>query len=464
MLITLRQRSALAFRLFTKVSAGEIRPDALPYYFYLWRAGRGRLSTEQLKEVLRRRAEYRRVVGPLLTEIESTYSRFLFRDPEPRETLRHLIRFYEEFRTRARRVAAVREGGVLTHLGIRPLKLEMDIVNQCNLRCVMCHFSSDAFSKRKKEEISVADFERIAEQLFPLCSHVSLSFGAEPLLHRDLGELLRITGLYKIPFVYMHTNGLLLKEKTIEQLIRTRFNQLSISVDGATKQTYERIRVGAKFERLVANIEAVNRAKSRMKSRLPRLSFNVVLMRSNIEELPAIIRLAHELKVEGVAAVHMMPLSVAVVDPAEESLHGHKELCNRMLAEARRLAGQYRINATLPEPFAAVAETAPLSTDGINHRDLRVLPVRQAAAQPSCSFPWHFVGLDSGGHMSPCGWWHDEPPMGNLLKESFAEVWDNRAYRRLRGEHLNGELRQVCRTCPAAGMGNVNSPSAFRDK
>jgi radical SAM protein with 4Fe4S-binding SPASM domain len=464
MLIPLRQRAALAARLFRKLAAGEIRPGALPYYFYFWQAGRGKLSPGRLAEGLRRRGQYGEVVEPLLAEINSAYERFLFRAPAPQETLRHLIRFYEEFRTPARRLAAVREGDFLRHLGIRPLKVEMDIVNQCNLRCVMCHFSSDEFSKRRKEEISVGDFERIAAQLFPLCSHMSLSLGAEPLLHRDLGELLRITGGYKIPFVYMHTNGLLLKEKTIEQLIRSRFSQLSISVDGATKQTYERIRVGAKFERLVASIEAVNRAKRRMKSHLPRLSFNVVLMRSNIEELPAIVRLAHGLKVEGVAAVHMMPLSIAAVDPEEESLQGHKELCNRMLAEARGVAARHRINVTLPEPFGPVTETAPLSTVGADHRDLRSLPVRQAAAGPSCSFPWHFVGLDSGGNMSPCGWWQDQPPMGNLLTESFAEIWDNEAYRRLRGEHLNGGLRRVCRTCPAAGMGNVNSPSAFRDR
>jgi radical SAM protein with 4Fe4S-binding SPASM domain len=464
MLIPLRQRAALAARLLKKLAAGEIRPGTLPYYFYFWRAGRGKLSHDQLTKGLRRRAEYVQVVEPVLAEINSAYEKFLFRAPAPQETLRHLIRFYKEFNTPARRVAAVREGNVLPHLGVQALKLQMDIVNQCNLRCIMCHFSSDEFSKRKKEEISVEDFKRIAAQLFPLCSHVSLSCGAEPLLHRNFGELLRITAGYKIPFVYMHTHALLLKEKTIEQLVRSRFGQLSISIDGATKQTYERIRVGAKFERLVANIEALNRAKSRMRSELPRLSFNVVLMRSNIEELPAIVRLAHELKVEGVAAVHMMPLSIAAVDPAEESLQGHKELCNRMLAEARKLAEQYRINVTFPEPFGAVTETAPLSPVGLNHRDLRFLPVRQTAAQPSCSFPWHFVRLDSGGNISPCGWWHDEPPMGNLLKESFAEIWNNEAYRRLRGEHMNGELRQVCRTCPAAGMGNVNSPSAFHDK
>lgn len=464
MLIPLRQCVALTARLFRKAAEGKIRPDALAYYFYFWRAGRGKLSFEQLMVWLRGRAEYGQVVEPLLTEINSTYSKFLFRGPAPQETLRHLIRFYEEFNTPARRVDAIRKGNVLPHLGIRPLKLEMDIVNQCNLRCIMCHFSNDEFSKRKKEEISVDDFKRIAAQLFPLCSHMSLSLGAEPLLHRNLGELLRITESYKIPFVYMHTNGLLLKQKTIEQLIRSQFNQLSISVDGATKQTYERIRAGAKFERLVANIEAINRAKKRMKSQLPHLCFNVVLMRSNIEELPSIVRLAHELKVEGVATVHMMPLSIAVVDPVEESLQKHKELCNRMLAEARQLAGQYRINVVLPDPFGVVTTTSPLSTVGTNHRDLRFLPVQQATAEPSCSFPWHFVGLDSKGNMSPCGWWHDQPPMGNLLTESFAEIWNNEAYRRLRDEHLNGALRQVCQTCPAAGMGNVNSASAFRDK
>lgn len=459
-----RQQVARVARLSGKVIRGKVSPGALPFYYYFWQLERGKLSSAQLIERLRRNVEYGKVIEPLLKEINSTYSRFIFRDPDPREIARHIIHFYEEFNTPERRAEALGRGTILPHLGIRPLKLEIDIVNQCNLRCVMCHFSNAEYYKRKKQEISVEDFARIAEQLFPLCSYISLSLGAEPLLHRKFGELLRITERYKVPFVYMHTNALLLNDRIIDRLIQSRFNQICISIDGATKQTYERVRVGAKFERLIANIESVNRAKKRLGARLPRLGFNVVLMRSNIMELPSLVRLAHDLKVDGVAAVHMVPLSVAVADPQDESLHRHKDLCNRMLDEARALAKKYRVQITLPDRFEAVEKPAAVRRSGGAHPVLRFLPIQAAPAEASCFFPWHFVAIDSGGNLLPCGWWHDEPPMGNLRTESFAEIWNNENYRQLRAEHLNGAGRRVCQTCPAAGMGNINSPRAFLDK
>ncbi len=459
-----RQQAARVARLSGKIIRGEVCPEALPFYHYFWQLERGKLSRERLLERLRGNVEYGKVIEPLLKEINSTYSRFIFRDPAPHEIVRHLIHFYEEFNTLDCRAEAIRRGGILPDLGIRPLKLEIDIVNQCNLRCVMCHFSNAEYFKRKKQEIPVEDFARIAEQLFPLCSYISLSLGTEPLLHRKFGELLRITGRYKVPFVYMHTNALLLNDRIIDQLIQSGFNQICISIDGATKQTYERIRVGAKFERLIANIEAINRAKKRRGARLPRLGFNVVLMRSNIMELPSLIRLAHELEVEGVGAVHMVPLSIAVADPQEESLHNHKDLCNRMLDEARALAKKYHVQITLPDRFEVVEKPAAVRQTGSEHPVLRFLPIQAAPAEASCFFPWHFVALDSGGNLLPCGWWHNEPPMGNLLTESFEEIWNNENYRRLRAEHLNGAWRQVCQTCPAAGMGNINSPRAFLDK
>jgi len=413
---------------------------------------------------MRGSAEYRPVIAPLLEEIDSTFRTFLFREPTPYETARSILHFFEAYRTRSCRAGAIRHGDIRTHLGVRPLKLEMDVVNQCNLRCTMCHFSGAeySFSKRPKREMAVEDFARIAEQLFPLCAHLSLSISTEPLLHRKLGELLQITARYKVPFVYMYTNGLLLNERIIDQIMRSKVNQLCISVDGATKATYERIRIGAKFERLIANIQALNRVKVSLRSATPHLCFNVVLMRSNIRELPALVRLAHEMQIESIAAVHMVPLAIAVADPKVESLQWDKDLCNRMLDEARALADQYHIDITLPDRFGAAEAPSPLIQVGIRQRDLCFLPPQpEAPAQPSCLFPWHFVGLDSDGNLMPCGWWHNQAPVGNVLKESFAEIWNNEHYRKLRSEHVHGTLRPVCQTCPAAGMGNINHANAF---
>ena len=231
----------------------------------------GKLSFDQVLKITNRSRESEAVFQPLITEIKEIYTTFLFREPKPLEILKHITNFYQEFSTSELRKAAIQRQDIRPYLGIRPLKLEMDIVNQCNLRCIMCHFSSESISKRKKAELSLEDFSRIAEQLFPLCSHVSLSISTEPLLHSQLEQILKITGKYKIPFVYMHTNANLLNERIINQLIESKFSQLSISIDGATKATYEYIRIGGKFDKLIANIEAINRAKEKAGSITPHL-------------------------------------------------------------------------------------------------------------------------------------------------------------------------------------------------
>jgi radical SAM protein with 4Fe4S-binding SPASM domain len=260
----------------------------------------------------------------------------------------------------------------------------------------------------------------------------------------------------------MYTNGLLLNERIIDHVMQTKVNQLCISVDGATKATYERIRIGAKFERLIASIQSLNQVKKRLRSATPHLCFNVVLMRSNIRELPALVRLAHQMEVESIAAVHMVPLAIAVANPKEESLQWDKDLCNRMLDEARALAERYHIHITLPDRFGVPEDASPLIQVGTRQRDLCFLPPQpMAPAQPSCLFPWHFVGLDSDGNLMPCGCWHNQAPLGNVLKESFASIWNNEGYRKLRFEHVHGTLRPVCQTCPAAGMGNINHANAF---
>jgi len=258
----------------------------------------------------------------------------------------------------------------------------------------------------------------------------------------------------------MYTNGILLRRSVIDTLIQQQVNQISISIDGATKQTYERIRVGASFDKLVGNIQSLNQAKRRLGSQLPYVSFNIVMMRSNIEELPALVRLAHSLEVKSIYACHMVPLRIAAVDP-NECLQLDKDLCNRMMDEAREAANRYEVAVEFPRNF--------MTTDKFSHRKqirspqlTTVASHETSSADASCPFPWSFVGLEPGGRLIPCGWWYGQEPMGNILTESFEEIWNNEGYRKLRSEHLLRKgLRPVCETCPVAGTGDVNSAQAF---
>ena len=91
--------------------------------------------------------------------------------------------------------------------------------------------------------------------------------------------------------VSFHTNGLLLTEDMSERLIRAGLDHLTISIDGATKETYKATR-GAKLETLLENLRGLQRAKERLGSRYPRIMFKSVLMKQNLHELPELVDLA----------------------------------------------------------------------------------------------------------------------------------------------------------------------------
>jgi MoaA/NifB/PqqE/SkfB family radical SAM enzyme len=436
------------------------------------------LSAEPVRGALRHllpALEYQEVVRPLLAEIDRVYARFIFRKPTPHEVARHVHAYYKRFPALEDRYHAVRAGNIRPHLGARPLTVEIDVTNQCNLRCIMCHFSTEAFSKRKREDISVEDFTTIAEQMFPLCSLVHLTYICEPLLHPRFSELLAITKRYDVPQVTVTTNGTLLNEQLTEQLVVGGLGGLSISMDAATKPTYERIRRKGKFDKLMANIGALNRAKQRHGSSTPELAFNFVMMRSNIAELPALVRMAHELGAVRVAATHLTPWEG--LDMEAETLEKGPELCNRMMGEARELAKEHQIELALPANFdppapapepllqiGALGASAPTEAPKPSKRDWgRYVsyygPPWGDESLDHCHFPWHFVTLTHDGWVVPCAGW-DGPFVGNVLQEPFEDIWNSDRYRAIRSGHLNGTLK-ACLTCPATSMGNVNDKAAF---
>jgi len=342
----------------------------------------------------------------------------------------------------------------------RFLNVEMDITNQCNLRCVMCYFSDPAVSSRPRRDLPVSDFARIAAEIFPLAQRASLSVGTEPLLHRQFRDIARIAGGFGVPGLYLNTSGLLLTPAVSECLIENRFHALGISMDAATAETYHRIRVGSKFGIVIANIRALERAKRRARSEGPAVTLNFVMMRSNIGELPAFIELADALEVRNVNAIHLVPY--LALGNEQEALVHDKQLCNRMLDQARRVARRFGITFCDPGDFGEDAGLIPVDLVRRSRdrgHDLRV--DGRSGSRSRCPFPWNFVAIDGNGDVRPCGWWHDEPCVGNVLRQSFDEIWNGIGYRTIREEHVDGRLRGVCRRCPAAGIGSVDDELAF---
>ena len=94
-----------------------------------------------------------------------------------------------------RPVADGLEARFLRSLGKNPgLTLRLDIINKCNLRCVMCHFSDKAIFKRPTQaNDGRRNFERLFDQIGPSVRQVMLSCGDEPLVSKHLPAILEIS-------------------------------------------------------------------------------------------------------------------------------------------------------------------------------------------------------------------------------------------------------------------------------
>jgi radical SAM protein with 4Fe4S-binding SPASM domain len=192
------------------------------------------------------------------------------------------------------------------------------------------------------------------------------------------------------------------------------------------------------------------------------ISINFVLMKSNISELPQFIELAHELQVDGVGAYHMVPYQI--LKNEQESLVHNKELCNRMLNEARAMAKKYGIPFQSPDNFAGHTTTSsnqPMQNI-VKRFDLNV--TENQPCQCYCPLPFNFIGIEPNGNLLPCGYWYGEKPPGNIFTQPFKEIWNSENYKKLRHELLNNQPRENCRTCPSTGIGKVDNEFSFHPK
>lgn len=117
-------------------------------------------------------------------------------------------------------------------------KLDLNITNRCNFRCVHCAFDSGMC---RMNEMSVAELEKILADTKELGGERIDITGGEPAIRQDLQQIIRIAkGMgYKIELV---TNGSLLEKGDLQKLKALGLDAIAVSLDGSSAAVYNRIR------------------------------------------------------------------------------------------------------------------------------------------------------------------------------------------------------------------------------
>lgn len=171
----------------------------------------------------------------------------------------------------------------------RYISIYLDPVMACNIRCKMCYFSDEKNRPKPLIPMPAQYLGKLKKALYHRALKLQIGCGAEPTLYRNLPEIVKGAKEAGIPYVELTTNGQLLDYEKLGVLVRNGLDGITLSLHGTTKETYEFLMAGAKFERLQSLITAI----AKIQKEFPNFSLriNYTFNRLNYKEMPDIFNL-----------------------------------------------------------------------------------------------------------------------------------------------------------------------------
>lgn len=324
----------------------------------------------------------------------------------------------------------------------RPTEIEFSFNNLCNLECIMCGRHDDRVPGRTMDR---ATGLRALDEILPCALHLIPSAYSEPFLN-DLDLVAEQCAKHQVS-LFLFTNGLLCTEERFRK-IQPQVHQLWFSFDSHVKETYEKIRVGSRFETVVENMK---RTVELAEEDGTEITFQTVLMRLNVEQLPGYVRFIHSLGGKRINVQELIPHSSAYDDLKLESAFTDEKVL-ALIEQAKAAARECAVDLTLKlrPPFAGEVRSLPQPIDS----KAVLASLREVAMEAMarsfprfCAMAAHFLKVTPEGNVYPCCRSPESLKMGNIKESTFEAIWNGEAYRTFRKKMFTGNYDSTCRDC-----------------
>lgn len=335
-----------------------------------------------------------------------------------------------------------------------PLELWVDFTGLCNLHCIMCSVEPLREKHRALGEVRFSvpreTFRAIVEKSLPHVNILNPTTVGEPLMLPYWDELVEVVERYGCRLDIL-TNGTLLRGERLRASL-PHFARVSFSFDGATAETFEKIRVGADFDAVRRNLDEVARLRREL-DLVDRISleFSLTLLEQNIDELPDIVDLAAEHGVDRITANHVILYHQSL---EELSPLNFPERTDAALHEARIRARGHDIGTAFPQPLSGEIDpevpgrrVVTWPPDPTNARELLLSPTPpEWPGVEYCRSLWRESFITFDGMISTCCV-PRAVPVGNIHEDDFMEVWNGPRYQAKRTGLVTGRLAGGCKSC-----------------
>jgi radical SAM protein with 4Fe4S-binding SPASM domain len=160
-----------------------------------------------------------------------------------------------------------------------PVEYIVETTAKCNLYCPMCPRETH---KQPKEDMTDQIFERLVEGAARTGEHMMLIGLGEPFMDKKIFDRIEFCERHGVATL-LSTNGTFLDEALAQRLLDSNLQHITLSFDGASKETFERYRKGAKFEKVRDNFVRFCRMKHARGAKL-QIVVQMVRMPGNAHE------------------------------------------------------------------------------------------------------------------------------------------------------------------------------------
>lgn len=296
-----------------------------------------------------------------------------------------------------------------------PLMLMIEPGTACQLHCPHCPTGRGELT-RPAGRMTFERFRKIWESIRPAPYLLQLWNQGEPLMNRELAEIIRLAA-GDGALVSVATNAELLENPELAtSLVQSGLYELILSLDGATEESHAAYRVGGSFRKVEKGIRNMVAAKKEMAAKYPLLTWQYLLFRHNLNEIEIARKKAR------LWGVNRIVFKTAQLESFEQE-EGETWLPEQPGYRRYDLVGEKWVLRRKPNFFCnRIYTSAVIQWDGT------VVP---------CCF-------DKDG----------EFVMGNAEHEGFPAVWNSRKYREFRENWIKGVRPLMCGNC-TEGLKNL---------
>lgn len=296
-----------------------------------------------------------------------------------------------------------------------PRQLELEITTECSKKCIHCEHTWWSTDSQPRQHMPQEDVIKILEQ-FPNLRWVSLVGEGSSFEHPEMLKFIKYVKRRQI-MCYMVDHLSDWSDETIKTVIENDLDGVLVSLDAATKTTYENLKVGCDFDNVTSNIKKLIAAKKHANSPLPEILFSYIAMKRNVHEIPDLVDL------------------IASLGTRKDFGAGSRIGIVRLLAFKQIL--HLQVEDIPQEIFDETQKRAQEQDLFVNFTGTNV---REDLPDPSCCLAWMEPYIFMGGYISQCCAvfisnnrnFIRNYALGNVLEKDFKDHWNARPYTSLR--------------------------------